>query len=834
MSSPRASTPGDWIRAVVVGVLAVALRAVAEPLLGERFPFIVAYPAMVLSSLLWGTGPGLISALICAAAVMAPQLPPEIARTGQPIAIGSFLLTGIVLALLFGHPRPTWRPRAVALAAGDTPLTAWLRAVLWGAFLIPLTAFLIAAWWGFERAREEAEAAATHACDLAYRQAQRTFRLVDDIAARAEAASAGADDPRNEAAVHQRLADMAAGLPSVVNLSVWDASGRSLARSDFYPVDRLPSVADRAYFQELRGRRVGEPNALRISEVIIGRQTGREIVNASISRASTDGSFRGVVAVSVSPNWFRDYYRSLTSEDPNLATFSLVRTDGTILARQPRTTDGRSQVSRGSVVLRRIVAGEKSGSAILLGDGSTKTRLVAFRRLDGYPLYVAAGFDREAMFAGWARFVGLLAAMLIPTTALLVYVSWVALRKTRREQATFDELQEQIRRRANAEKGMLESQKLETLAVVTGGVAHDFNNLLAIVNASLHVLKRRHPDVAQEKQVIAMSRAIQSGVRLTRQLLSFSRKQALRPETVHLQTWLPASEGLILSTLGPDIRWISAVEPMTLPVRVDLGELELALINLVVNSRHSMPSGGSLEVHVGNATLTPPPVAPHGVDVGGPMICLSVRDTGVGIPTALLSKVLEPFFTTRDKGAGSGLGLSQVQGFCVQAGGFVRIESVVGAGTQVSMYLPAAVAEPMPQDRETAVDHADAAQPMQGRVLLVEDNEAVASTTEMMLVTAGLTVVRAATADEALEHLRCAQVQPDAVLSDIAMPGSMNGIALAFELRRSRPQLPVLLTTGYAEQVEEATAGGLQVLPKPMVPEEILAELRKVLPVTVP
>jgi two-component system NtrC family sensor kinase len=442
-------------------------------------------------------------------------------------------------------------PKASPYAAPETALTAWLRAVLWGAFLIPLAAFVCVAWWGFEQAEQNADATAARARDLVYRHAQRTFDIAAEIAARANTASSGQDDQvrAREAQIHQRLSDMAAGLPSIVNLNVWDADGKPIARSDLYPVDASASVADRAYFRQQRASAA----PLGVSEVIAGRQSGRELLNASVRRASADGSFAGVVAVSLSPEFFRDYYRSIALEDPNLANFSLVRIDGEILARWPTAPDGRTHVPPDSPPLKRIKAGEESGSLVLPSTPGRETRLVSFRRVDPYPVYVVAAFSRNAMLATWARFVGILAAVMVPITAGLVYVSWVALRKTRLEQATFAELQEQIRRRALAERNMLESQKLETLAIVTGGVAHDFNNLLAIVNACLHVLKRRHPNLAEEKQVVSMTRAIQSGVRLTRQLLSFSRKQALRPETVNLQSWLPATDGLIQSTLGPGI-----------------------------------------------------------------------------------------------------------------------------------------------------------------------------------------------------------------------------------------------------------------------------------------
>jgi two-component system NtrC family sensor kinase len=330
------------------------------------------------------------------------------------------------------------------------------------------------------------------------------------------------------------------------------------------------------------------------------------------------------------------------------------------------------------------------------------------------------------------------------------------------------------------------------------------------------VLKRQHPELSNEKQVQAMTRAIQSGVRLTRQLLSFTRKQALKPETVDFQTWLPATEGLIRSTLGASITWQAQVEPDTRPVNVDIGELELALINLVVNARHAMPSGGSLGVHAANAD--------ESLAFERPMVGIAVTDTGVGIPPDLLTKVFEPFFTTRSKGTGSGLGLSQVQGFCAQAGGSARIESVVGHGTTVSMYLPAVapVKAPEPSEQAQAIH-------LEGRVLLVEDNEDLATTTELMLRAAGLDVVRKSNAATALAYIDSLPTLPDVVLSDIAMPGSMDGIGLAFALRTRHPKLPVVLTTGYTDQLHQAVAGGLRVLPKPVAPEELLNALSAVI-----
>ncbi len=797
------------LHGVLCGVAAVLARCALQPLVGNQVPFLVAYPAAMIAAALWGWPAGAVCALVPALTLGSGQLPPHLAPQGLPLQVGGFLVGSVLMAMFCGRAAERGSGRLVD-DQFETPLSRWLRAVLWGAFLLPVTVFVLVAWWGYHRTLAEAEDTVTHAADLAYQHAQRALQIAENMARRADQATLGDEAAvrAHEEAIHQRFADIITSVPSVLNLNAWDADGRPLVRGDTFPADPAVRIDDRAYFQ---AHRSDPQRPFDISEVIRGRLTGSEIATATMRRSSSDGSFRGVITVAMAPSYFRDYYQALTREQHNLASFALVRLDGEVIARWPPLPGGTGHVPPASRTLAQIEAGQDRGVVDVPERADREARIAAFRRLERYPLYVVAGVSRHAMFSDWARFAGLLAAVLLPASGGLVYVTWVALKKTRREAATAAELQEQIRRRAGAEQTLLHSQKLETLAVVTGGVAHDFNNLLAIVNASLHVIKRQHPELAGEKHMQAMSRAIQSGVRLTRQLLSFARKQALKPETVELQTWLPAADGLIRSTLGPNITWVSRVEPETRPVSVDIGELELALINLVVNARHAMPGSGTLTVHAGN------------VERGGggpPMVAIAVTDTGTGIAPHVLGKVFEPFFTTRPKGAGSGLGLSQVQGFCAQAGGEARIVSALGHGTTVTMLLPAAphvataaVAEPAPVTR------------LAGRVLLVEDNEDVATTTELVLRSAGLDVVRRPHAAAALAYIEALQTLPDAVLSDIAMPGAMDGIGLAFALRARFPGLPVLLTTGYTEQLEPALAGGLRVLPKPVAPEELLAEL---------
>jgi two-component system, NtrC family, sensor kinase len=812
--SPR--TLPRWLLTLATAALAIALRALLQPLLGDTLPFLLAYPAVVLASSLWGIASGLGVAFATALVAAEPWIPPSLPAADRPAHIGAFCLVAIFISLF-----TNLRQRGAGVPAADdadtgfvTPLETWLRAVMWGAVLVPITAFVAASWWGYEHAVAEAQGASERAATLVRGQAKHTFEIAEQIAHRADDAARGDDAAlrSREAEIHERMADMVAGLPAVVNLNVWDANGRPIARSDRYPADRVVSVDDRAYFRQQRDA----PVPLGISEVLIGRQTGLRLLNATIRRQAADGRFAGIVAVSLSPGFFSEYYRTLSVENPTLTRFALVRVDGTVLADWPRSGEagGPPRMPMNDEVFALVKAGDRQGQLETTSPRDGQRRFISFQRVGNYPLYVVAGASRSAMLAGWLRFVGLLAALLVPVTAGLSYVSLVALRKTRREQSITAALNDAVRRRAAAEKGRLESQKLETLAQLTGGVAHDFNNLLAIVSSSLHVHRHLHPEFGEERHIQAMARAVQSGTRLTRQLLSFSRKQALRPEVIALQSWLPGSEGLLRSTLGSRIAMEILVEPDVCPISVDAAELELALINLAINAKHAMPAGGRLRITARNEGAS---------EDGTTMVAVGVADTGVGIAADVLPRVFEPFFTTRMNEAGSGLGLSQVHGFCAQAGGRARIASEPGMGTTVEMLLPAEHPQAHPP---TALAPTEPVR-MAGRVMLVEDNDDVAQSTMAILQAAGLDVTHQWSADAALAALHGAPALPDLVLSDIEMPGKLSGMDLAFRLRDLWPRLPVVLITGYAKQLEDAVSGGLRVLPKPTPPHDLLRELRR-------
>ena len=382
-----------------------------------------------------------------------------------------------------------------------------------------------------------------------------------------------------------------------------------------------------------------------------------------------------------------------------------------------------------------------------------------------------------------------------------------------------------VERTRQAEQRVSHSQRVEALGRLTGGVAHDFNNLLGVISNSAHLIQRqaqRHALPDLQMPAAATLRAVEVGSRLTQHLLRFAGRRPVRPQAVQLTRYLPDLQDLLRSVLGRQIELDVQVAPDTWPVRVDSAELELALINLALNARDAMPQGGSLRLVARNAdpgdTDDADGLAP------GPHVLVSVADDGPGMAADLAGRVFEPFVTTKPIGKGTGLGLSQVHGFCVQAGGTARLASTPGQGTKVTLLLPAtedaAQADTVRRNGDVAPGQASLLQGL--RVLLVEDNLALGDTTAALLQSHGTQVLRAADASEALRQL-AAQPAVDLVLSDVVMPGAMDGLALARQLRQDRPLLPVVLVTGYS-----ANAAGVHdftVLRKPYGLSDLLTAI---------
>jgi PAS domain S-box-containing protein len=344
------------------------------------------------------------------------------------------------------------------------------------------------------------------------------------------------------------------------------------------------------------------------------------------------------------------------------------------------------------------------------------------------------------------------------------------------------ELQEAQRQRAHA-------QRMDALGQLTGGVAHDFNNLLMVVSGHIRTLQKAVADDTKlSRAANAISYAAERGAALTRQLLTFSRRQALNPKIFQIAESVSACRTMLESSAGSAVRLNFALAPDLWPVNVDQSELELALVNVTLNARDAMPAGGALLIAADNVNLTG---GETDAGIAGAFVAVRVTDTGSGIAPDVLPKIFDPFFTTKEAGKGSGLGLSQVHGFAHQSGGTVHVESQVGRGTTITIYLPRS--EEMPH---AVADESQQENSAGGTVLVVEDNPEVLSVCVSMLEQLGYETYAVSGAPAALEVLEHKDF--DLVVSDIVMPGGMDGAALANAIRARKPRLPVLLATGFS------------------------------------
>jgi len=385
--------------------------------------------------------------------------------------------------------------------------------------------------------------------------------------------------------------------------------------------------------------------------------------------------------------------------------------------------------------------------------------------------------------------------------------------------------------RKQAEQVLARSQRMEAVGQLTGGIAHDFNNLLAVITGNLELLEMQIDAPAQLDLLREAHAAAELGADLTNQLLAFARRSVLQPEVVNINRLIGGLSGMLKRTLGSHIEYGTSMYHELWATRVDPGQVETALLNLAVNARDAMPSGGSLMVETRNTTIDQH-YAAREVDVmPGDYVRISVSDTGSGMPEDILQKVFEPFFTTKQSGRGTGLGLSMVYGFAKQSGGNATIYSEVGFGTTVNIYLPRHEAEAPVKNTENPGVRAGALGGSGELILVVEDDPRVMRLTIERLRVLNYRTVSATDGKQALEAL---SETPgiDLVFSDLVMPGGVSGYDVADIVRKRYPGIAVLLTSGYAEDLvhsDKLAERSVSLLRKPYRQSELARRLREAL-----
>ncbi|MBN3786261.1 hybrid sensor histidine kinase/response regulator [Burkholderia sp. Ac-20353] len=658
---------------------------------------------------------------------------------------------------------------------------------------------------------------------VAEEHALKVFDLSETLDARIVDLVQDLDDStvrQHESDIHDALNTVGGGYPQVAAVSIFGASGMLLANSLYYPAP-YASIAKRDDFIGIRDGKVIE----HISRLMMGplKLENIPVFNTGVARRHSDGTFAGMVSIALKSSYFSAFYRDLLGGAKTPMTMALTRTDGAVLASYPPQPaaalaeqvllpDGERTDPRAGVVRVRHDAGSE---------------IVAYRQVGSYPVYVSCAYRTAAIWREWYEHLSVLFASMFAPSFALWCVIWLSLKRLKAEEEAWDRWQAEASMRRSIESAYRQSRKMQALGNLVGSVAHDFNNLLMIISSNVQIVRRRgvqHLDT----ELGAIERALKNGQSLTRQLLGVARKQPLHNETIDVEQWVGTCRELLKTSLGSKSSLIVAIDAGVWPIRVDVAELELAVINLAVNARDAMPTGGRFTVGARNVTFR----REDGFPLTGDFVQISLDDTGAGMAPDVLARAFEPLFTTKTQGMGTGLGLPQVFAFCERSGGLATIDSAVGAGTSVRLYLPRASAADLVARPALAAVQAHDASPAAGlNVLLVEDNSEVAAGTEALLTLLGHRVTYAASADDALRLVEDASAHErfDLVISDIHMPGHLNGIDLAEAIGRRPEKLPVILVTGYAEELDRTRGVNVRVLSKPFdiaLLDEILLGIR--------
>ncbi|WP_299566738.1 hybrid sensor histidine kinase/response regulator [Enterovirga sp.] len=602
--------------------------------------------------------------------------------------------------------------------------------------------------------------------------------VLDELKAEGVETLADLNRLKSDRNTHEALRARVTGLPQLNAISLIGVDGRLVSFSRGYPAPEI-DLSDRNHFQALRDGQ--DARDIFITEPVVNRGNGAWTVYMARRFVTASGTLVGFVYGALELGYFADFYASL--DLPPGTTLALRHRDGNVLVQHSHRAAGPGRTNE------RAVSQPAHGP-----DGVM--RLSTDRPVPDFPAVVATAsrtvpeilreWRRHALLVGLAG--GLVAMAVLAVMGALV-----------RQFAAYEEVARAVEERTAAVSGreeveaqLRQSQKLEAMGQLTSGVAHDFNNLLTVVIGNLDLLARRLPadDERLHRHVESARGGAERAATLTQRLLAFSRRQALAPQAVDVNELVRGMADLFRQTLGENRALTLDLAPDLPKTFADPNQLEAALLNLVVNARDAMPGGGTVTVETRNEAAADGALRPAFVSV-------AVTDTGTGMPTEVVRRAFEPFFTTKEPGVGTGLGLEQVYGFAKQSSGDVKIDSEVGIGTRICLFLPRLGAEPPEPPR------AGPAAPERERggqtavVLVVDDHELVRRTSAEALRDEGYVVHEAA---DAAAALRIIEEEPVQVLfTDIGLPG-LDGRDLAAAARRMRPGIAVLFMTGYGQE----------------------------------
>ncbi|MGP9812091.1 ATP-binding protein [Rhodopseudomonas sp. NSM] len=683
-----------------------------------------------------------------------------------------------------------------------------LRAILVASVVLPAALFAYAAWLAYRSNDAGAERQIDKTRDIITEHALKIFESVErSIAETGEIIRDMSDDQirANEGALHARLKRLTAGSEQIKSMWIFDRTGQTLVNTLLYPSPRT-DFSDRDYFKAHVGKDIG----LFVGRTLTPRPPygGAPFFGVSVRRIAPDGSFAGTIQTSVLPDYFEGFYAKVGREKGSYA--ALVREDGAILARFPAIDHGDAKIRSDGLIGRAMVAGSTEGTLTQVSALDEIERRIAYRKLPNLPVYVYAGLETQAIRKMWLSQLGAYLLVGLPATAALIAIVVLALRRTQR-------LYEEAARRAAAESALKQSQRLESLGRLTGGVAHDFNNLLMVVGGSVQKLRRRHNDLQDRRTFDMIDSAVAKGAGLTRQLLSFSRRHNVAAKLVDLGDSVMKFADVLRQSVRSDIAIEIEPPAKRVVVQIDPNEFEIALLNLALNARDAMPDGGRITISIRTETLKN--FGPRRLT--GDFAILSFADTGEGIPEEIRDRIFEPFFTTKPVDRGTGLGLSQIYGFMQQSNGAITVESEIGGGTRFDLFLPRSTERPT---QDTDVAEVAFLQPSErATLLLVEDHPDVAAVATDYAEQCGFTVVKVCSAEDAIDLLN-KRNDIDLVFSDIVMPG-MSGLELGRLIREHHPETPVVLASGYSDRSASALNDGFPLLQKPYT----LDTLRKAL-----